>query len=310
MLFILIFTLCGCKNLGVNNKVINKSGIYFDTLINITIYGIEDETIMDKCLSMCSDYEKMFSRTLENSEVSRINKASGEPVKVSKETIEVIKAGIQYSELSDGLFDITIAPVTELWDFHENSNKVIPDSSDLEEAISHVSYKNIKIDYDESTVQLLDSKAEIDLGGIAKGYIADMLKEYLISQGVKSAIINLGGNIETIGLKPDNTPFRIGIKKPFDENELLDEVLLNNKSVSSSGVYERYFYKDDILYHHIIDPRNGYPVESDLYGVSIICDSSMEADALGTICVLLGYEKGSKLIDSLDGVEAIWAFAE
>jgi len=307
-IFILLFFLCGCSSKAGEEKQVSKSAIYFDTFVTITVYGTDDEKIIDDCFSICDKYEKMFSKSIESSDVSKINRAKGEAIAVSPETIELIEKGIYYGDLSKGLFDITIAPVSSLWDFHGEDN-IIPDAEEINEAISHVSYKNIVLDKENGRVRLTDKEAKIDLGGIAKGYIADKLKEQLISKGVSSALINLGGNIEAVGKKPDGNPFRIGIKKPFKENEILEEVFIDNNSVASSGVYERFFYKDDILYHHILDPKTGYPVESDLYGASVICNSSIDADALGTICILMGYEKAKEMTDAL-GVKVIWAFAE
>lgn len=302
--------LCACTFPTKENEPLSRSGIYFDTYITITIYDKTQEEILDHCFDMCKKYEDTLSKTIEDSEVSLINSSKGKAVKVSEDTIEIIEKSIYYSEISEGLFDITIAPLTELWDFHENSKKEIPKEEDIKKALSHVSYKNIKIDKEKSTVALSDPEAKIDLGGIAKGYIADKLKEYLISEGVESALINLGGNIEAIGSKPDGSSFLIGIKKPFSEKEIIDSVEIKNNSVASSGVYERYFIKDDKLYHHILSPKTGYPVESDLYGASVICFSAEDADAIGTICILLGYERAKELTDSIKDLKVIWSFKE
>lgn len=318
--FACITVLSGCARKQANP--LSKSGFAFDTFITITIYDKKDSSILDKCFEMCDEYEKMLSRTIADSDVSKVNSAGGTPVKVNDDTFELIQKGIYYGELSDGLFDITIAPVTEIWDFHqvdennveskkdENaaSDSKIPDETELAEAVSHVSYKNIVLDPDNKTVKLMDDKAKIDLGGIAKGYIADKLKEYLKSQGVESALINLGGNILAIGTKPDKSPFHIGIKKPFSNNEILESVDINDKAVSSSGVYERYFYEGDNLYHHILLPSTGYPVDSDLAGASVICESSTDADALSTICILLGSTDAQRLTSQLENVDVIFAY--
>lgn len=299
----LFVTLCGCTN----KQPVQKSFLAFDTYITITIYDKEDDRLLEECEKMCSNYEQLFSRTIESSEVSKINMAAGQPVEVSDDTFQLIQRGIYYGELSDGLFDITIAPVSELWDFHEKDGKV-PEKELIEEAVSHVSYRNILLDEKNKTVKLLDNKAKIDLGGIAKGYIADKLKEFLVENDVKSALINLGGNIQAVGTKPGNTPFHIGIKKPFSDNEIFKEVDLDNKAVSSSGIYERYFYIGDTIYHHILSPYTGYPVESDLAGASIICESSTDADALSTICILLGSKEADKIIKEMNGTEVIYAY--
>ena len=216
----------------------------------------------------------------------------------------MIQLGIHYGELSDGKFDITVLSASELWDFHDGK-KVIPDQKVLEEAVSHIDYKNIQVD--GTTVTMKDPKCRIDLGGIAKGYIADRLKEYLEKEGIEHATINLGGNVLTIGTKPDGSDYKIGIQKPFAaDGEVLEVLSVHDRSVVSSGDYERYFEKDGVIYHHILDPQSGWPVQNDLDQVTILSDSSADGDALSTTCYVLGLEKGMKLIQEMDDVEAIF----
>ena len=246
----------------------------------------------------------MFSTTNTDSELYKLNHANGQPFTVSSETANLIQEGIHYSELSGGAFDLTIEPVSALWDFKADK-PTVPSSDAIAHAVSHVDYT--KIDIQDNTVTLEDPEAGIDLGAIAKGYIADQVKTYLKKQGIKHAIINLGGNVDVIGTKPDGSKYNIGIQKPFDESgEAITSVQLKDQTVVTSGIYERYFKKNGKLYHHILDPRTGYPCENNLYSVSIITDSSTKADALSTTCFLLGYEKGMELIQSMDGVEAIF----
>ena len=172
-------------------------------------------------------------------------------------------------------------------------------------ACTHVNYQNIQIE--GNTVTLTDPQTQIDLGGIAKGYIADRLKEYLLSEGVEHALINLGGNTLAVGTKYDGSPFRIGIQKPFSEkNEVITAVEITDRSVVSSGIYQRYFEKDGRIYHHILNPDTGYPYENNLLQVTIISDQSVDGDALSTCCFALGLKDGSKLIESLDNVQAIF----
>lgn len=176
---------------------------------------------------------------------------------------------------------------------------------DLHEALSHVGYEKVTIK--EDTVSFSDPLTEIDLGFIAKGYIADRMKDYLVSQGVSSATINLGGNVLTIGSRPDGTPFRIGIQKPFAPTGTPALTLpITDLSVVSSGVYERYFELDGTLYHHILDTKTGYPIQNNLFEVTIISPSSMDGDALSTTCFLLGLEEGIALIESRENTEAVF----
>lgn len=302
LLTCIVILLSGCA--FTSKEPISKTGFYFDTVITITIYDTDNETLLDKCFSYCDSFEKQISRTIETSEISRINAAKGQPVEVSETTIELIQKGIEYGEITDGAFDITIAPLSELWDFKNNPGNV-PSDNKILEALSHVNYEIIVIE--GNTVTLTDPNAAIDLGGIAKGYIADKLKEYLISEGVESALINLGGNILAIGEKPDNAPFNIGIQKPFDEqNETITSIAVRNSSVVTSGSYERYFEVNDKIYHHILDTKTGYPSDTGLLSVTILSDKSVEGDALSTACFALGLENGQKLIHSIQNVDAIF----
>ena len=195
-------------------------------------------------------------------------------------------------------------PLSELWDFH-SENACLPGQATITEALTHVDYHNLIIE--GNTVTLRDPESAVSLGFIAKGYIADQMKAYLLSCHVENAIINLGGNLLAVGSRPDSTPFQFGVQKPFDTQGTPITVLsVVDRSAVSSGVYERYFYQEDILYHHILNPATGYPVQNNLLGVTILSDSSMTGDALSTTCFVLGLEEGMRLVESLEGVEAIF----
>ena len=267
----LLLTGCsGAKSSTQTDQDLTYTDMLFDTVIKIQILDPADESILDGLKKLCEKYDTMFSTTNTDSELYKLNHANGQPFTVSSETANLIQEGIHYSELS-----------------------------------GHVDYT--KVDIQDNTVTLEDPEAGIDLGAIAKGYIADQVKTYLKKQGIKHAIINLGGNVDVIGTKPDGSKYNIGIQKPFDESgEAITSVQLKDQTVVTSGIYERYFKKNGKLYHHILDPQTGYPCENNLYSVSIITDSSTKADALSTTCFLLGYEKGMELIQSMDGVEAIF----
>lgn len=301
----LLLTGCsGAKSSTQTDQDLTYTDMLFDTVIKIQILDPADESILDDLKKLCEKYDTMFSTTNTDSELYKLNHANGQPFTVSSETANLIQKGIHYSELSGGAFDLTIEPVSALWDFKADK-PTVPSSDAIAQAVSHVDYT--KVDIQDNTVTLEDPEAGIDLGAIAKGYIADQVKTYLKKQGIKHAIINLGGNVDVIGTKPDGSKYNIGIQKPFDESgEAITSVQLKDQTVVTSGIYERYFKKNGKLYHHILDPRTGYPCENNLYSVSIITDSSTKADALSTTCFLLGYEKGMELIQSMDGVEAIF----
>lgn len=288
-----------------SNKMIpaSQTGFYFDTVISITIYDSTNKALIDSCFELADYYEKIFSRTIDGSDIYRINHSGGKPTVVSSKTIDLLSTAIKYSILTDGIVDPSIGGVSSLWDFHDSG--VLPDESDIKAAICHVNYENIIIT--GNTVTLTDPDTDIDLGFIAKGYIADKIKEYLILEGVNSAIINLGGNVLTIGSKPDGSPFTIGIQEPFaDTGTAATVVSVNDKSVVTSGIYERYFTYNGSIYHHILDTDTGYPVCTDLLGVTIISDSSTDGDALSTACLALGYEKAVELINSFENTDAVF----
>lgn len=304
-ILILCFTLLLLTGCSLQTaEPITKTGIYFDTVVQIDIYDSDDISLIEQCFDYCREFEQTVSRTIETSEIYRLNHANGNPVEVSNVTLELIKKGIEYGDLTNGKFDITIAPLSELWNFKGNAGTA-PSEVDILESLSHVNYKNIVIDGNK--VSLTDPKSALDLGGIAKGYMADNLKEYLIHKGVESALINLGGNILAIGTKPNGVPFNLGIQKPFDkQGTIITSVKAKDSSVVTSGVYERYFKVDDVLYHHILNSETGYPCNNGLFGVTILSKKSVDGDALSTSCFLLGLEDGMKLIESLDGVDAIF----
>ena len=298
-----ILLLSGCSGLP-RERSQTYTDTLFDTVISVQIFDSVDEDVLKGCEKLCKKYDSMFSNKIEDSEICRINSAGGNPVEVSKETIKLIKKGIYYSEMSDGAFDITIAPVSSLWDFKAETPSV-PSPEAIAEAVSHVNYENIIIR--DNTVKLADPQAGIDLGAIAKGYIADRIKDYLEEEGVRHAMINLGGNVLAMGSKLDGSDYNIGIQKPFDETgEPITSVKISDKSVVTSGIYQRYFKADGKIYHHILDPNTGYPCENNLYSVTILTDSSLTADALSTTCFLLGYDRGMKLINQLDNVDAVF----
>lgn len=260
---------------------------------------------MDGCFALADTYENMLSATVKGSDVWRINHSGGTPVTVSEDTISLLRTALRYAELTDGRVDPTILPVSELWNFGSDSTPHIPDDSALKEALTHVSYQSVSIE--ENTVTLADPQAAIDLGFIAKGYIADRMKDYLLEQGVQSACINLGGNVMTIGSKPDGSPFKIGIQKAFAEEGVTAAVIdICDISAVTSGIYERCFYENDVLYHHILDTATGYPVENDIASVTILSPSSVDADALSTACYCLGVEESIRFMRSMDNVEYLF----
>jgi len=302
IIFLMICLFCGCK--ASTASPVSRQTVLFDTIIQIRIYGTNVDAVLDGCIEKCNYYENLFSRTKADSDIYRINQANGSPVEVDPETITLLEKALSYCELSNGAFDITLAPISDLWNF-QNNGGILPDPEQIEKKLSAVGYKNIHIT--GNTVQITNPDTQIDLGAIAKGYIADQLKVYLKENGIEHAIIDLGGNILTLGGKPDGSKFNIAIQRPFDtQGTPITTVKTADASVVTSGIYQRYVEIDGNIYHHILNPKNGYPYDNALYSVTIISDSSTEADALSTTCFSLGLEDGLALINNLDDTEALF----
>ena len=277
-------------------------GYYLDTVITLTAY-VEDAQVLKDALEECGRYEQLLSRTAEGSDVWRINHADGGAVEVSDDTITILQCAKRISELSGGAFDVTIAPVSTLWDFTSGS-AALPDAETVAKAAELVDYTKIET---EGKTVTLPAGMMIDLGGIAKGYIADRIREYLEKRGVKSAILSFGGNVVAIGAKPDGSPWTVGIQ---DIDQGTGTPMLktwsSGGSVVTSGIYERGFDLDGVRYHHLLDSETGWPVQNELASVTIVSESSMEGDALSTAAFVMGLEKGTELIESLKGIEAVF----
>lgn len=289
----------------------SKTGFYFDTIVDITLYDLKDQEkanrILEAALMQCSYYERLYSRTKEGSDIYKINHANGASVMVNPETILLLSTALEYAKLSDGLVDPSVGSLSSLWNIKADDFE-LPNQAQLDEALSHIDYHGIMLDTEASTVTLKDPKMQLDLGFIAKGYIADRIKEKLLACGVNSAIINLGGNVLCINAHPNGTPFEIGIKDPQSpETNIITKLQIDDQSIVSSGDYERFKVIDGISYHHILSTKNGYPASSDLSQVTIISSSSVEGDALSTLCFILGYDKSMELLKSnYPHVEAIF----
>lgn len=298
-----VLCLTGCQR---KIEPISKSGFMLNTFVTVTLYDKDDPDILNGCLDLCRSYENIFSKTIEGSEVWQLNhRAAGtDTFQVSGDVAALLAKGISYSQISDGDFDITIEPLSELWDFTAEVH-VVPEQQAIEEAREKVDYKNLELE--GTSLRFLSPDTAIDLGSIAKGYIADRMKDYLLDHGVKSAVINLGGNVLCVGKRTDGTPFKIGLQKPYaDRNETIATLDIEDMSVVSSGVYERHFVKDGVNYHHILNPKDGYPYDNGLVSVTILSDLSVDGDGLSTTCFSMGLEKGMELLDSMEGAYGIF----
>lgn len=306
-----ILILYSKKNLTNSYSVVSNSGYYFDTFISISIYEKDealvenDKNLIAECFNICKDYELIFSHTNTDSELYKLNISSASTTKISSDLYNILSIADEYNSLTNGAFNVLIGNIEGLWDFKKCN---IPDDDIIDQQLELLFKANYTLA--NNTITFNNSKSlipAINLGGIAKGYIADKIKDFLLSNNVNSAIINLGGNILLIGEKPDKELFNIGITKPFSTTgENIASVQTSNMSVVTSGIYERYFEQNSTIYHHIIDPSTGYPVQNNLYSVTIISASSTIADILSTSAFVLGADKGMELINKTDDVYAVF----
>lgn len=304
-LFILIclllaLSMCGCSLQNTsstsNNISLQKhtTQMYaLDTIINLTAYGENAQTAFEKSKAEISRLENLFSTTIKTSDISKINSNSGSFVKVSDDVVSIIKYAKQVSATCNGVFDISIYPIVTLWGFTTDSFRV-PTQAEIDTQLKKVDYNKIEINESESSIKVAQGM-EIDLGGIAKGYISGCIAKIYKQCGVTQGIISLGGNIQTIGTKSGTDKWNVAIENPTtdkSENESYCSTLkVGETSVITSGSYQRYFEQDGKIYHHIIDCSTGHPSESDVKSSTIICNDPTLGDALSTTMFILGTKK-------------------
>jgi len=275
------------------------------TAIEITLIGDNEEAANKAALRAFQEMkriEQLMSPWIESSDVFRINHSSGkEWIMISPETLEVIKKAQEISELSDGGFDITVGPLVELWR-KAREKKIPPSAEEVKEKLGLVNFKNIEMDR-EGKVFLKKKGMAIDLGGIAKGYAVDKAFELLKSLGYKNVIVNAGGDLRVGGLK-NNQPWSIGIQHPRESQNFLARISISDMAVATSGDYQRFFIYEGKRYHHIFNPKDGFPTD-DCQSVTVLCKEGMMADALATAVFVLSPEKGYALCQKLEGVDCL-----
>lgn len=303
-----ITTLMGCnKNQTSTSELLSRTELFMGTIIKITLYDSNDSTILDKSFDRIAEIESLVSINEAGTELDKVNDFAGiSPVEVTPTTYEIVEKGLEYSKLSNGDFDITIGPLVKLWNIGLDDAKV-PTQEEIDSVLPLIDYNLLELNKDNHTIFLKNENMMIDLGSIAKGYAADEISRILTENNVNSAIIDLGGNIYAHGIKPSGTDWNIGIQNPFNtRGDIIGVLKVKNKTVVTSGIYERYIEKDGIKYHHLLNPHTGYPFENNIAGVSIVTDKSTDADALSTIVFAKGLEEGLKFVESLPNVDAIF----
>ena len=277
------------------NKKTTGIGFYFDTVVSLSLWGAP-EGLMDEIWAACARYEQLLSKTIDASDVSRINNAMGQTVTVDPETWEILRRAKEISAQTGGAFSITIAPVTALWSFTDTVTNMVPTDEARLKMLPLVDDQKIALG--ENNTITLPAGMEIDLGGIAKGYIADKVAD-IIREKAYAGIVSLGGNVYTVGKKPDGSAFSVGIKDPHNPAASKAIIYTGDGTVVTSGTYERGFSFGGVRYHHILDPKTGWPSQSDLVSATFVMDSSMTADALATACIVIGSEKSLALAKEL-----------
>lgn len=260
-----------------------------DTYVELRVDGKEGEKALEACWKKLEELSDKFDKFDDNSEVSKINCNSGSWVKVSEDTLDLLKKTLYFAKLSEGIFDPTIAPVVRLWGFYDRNYR-IPTKDEISKALRKVSYKKV---YIKDSMVYIPKDTEIDLGGIAKGYIIDRLIEILKNYNIERAILNIGGQIGVYGKPIDGRMWDIKIRDPRKTNNYIGIVYIDKASVATSGDYERFFIKDNKRYCHIIDPRSGYPADQ-VMSVSVVSESATEADVMSTVFFILGKDSIKK----------------
>ncbi|WMJ23303.1 FAD:protein FMN transferase [Paludicola sp. MB14-C6] len=260
-----------------------------NTVVTQKVYGKNRDKAILNVNNCLKEMEKELSMYIPESYISKINQNAGlTPVKVNSYTFDLIQTTQKYCERSNGVFDITIAPITKLWGITSQNPKV-PTQDQINELLPLIDYRNIKLDSKSQTVMLKEKGMAIDLGGIAKGYINDLIKSEYDKLNISSALISIGGNIYAYHTKPDNTLFTLGIRDPKgSSNDMVGKLKVKDKIVATSGAYERFFEQDGKVYHHILDSKTGYPAESDLLSATVVSENGGLADFLSTTVFISG----------------------
>lgn len=299
----LVLLLTGCSDKSEEKQTEYKKDIFaMDTFMTIKAYGDKAEIAVDEAEREIVRLESLFSVTDTDSDVSKINLNAGTSAEVSDDTIMLLTYALDYCQMTDGALDITVYPILREWGFTTGEYK-IPDNERIKELLAFTDYRKIKIS--GNTVSL-EKNTKIDIGSTAKGYTGDRIAEIMQKNGVDSALINLGGNVQAVGTKPDGSKWKIGIQDPENSGEIVCTLSVSDCAVVTSGNYERYFVgADGKKYCHIIDPKTGYPADNGVISASVIGKSGVMCDALSTALFVMGTEKAIAFCKSHHEIDAV-----
>ncbi|SFK63832.1 thiamine biosynthesis lipoprotein [Marinilactibacillus piezotolerans] len=317
LLLSILLTLSGCNSAvsederTLADQPYEETEFLMGTVVRVTIYDQGKEEVLSKAFDRIKELAEFITTEdeEEHSMIKAINEAAGqEPVPVSDDLFALIKSALTYSEKTEGSFDLTIGPITDLWRIGFPDARV-PSPAEIDTALSLVDYKKVELNEENQTVYLSEEGMKIDLGAIAKGFITDETVKVLTENDVETAVIDLGGNIFVMGSSPRdvNEDWQVGIQDPFEERgEIIGFIPLSNQSMVTSGVYERFLEVDGKKYHHLMNPETGYPFDNELAGVSVVTTSSIDGDGLSTSLFSKGLEGGLEYVNQLDGVDAVF----
>lgn len=284
--FLLTASLLGCVPRAEEKTVQTYA---MNTVMSLTACGDNADAALNAAVNEINSIDRRMQRSNPEGEIYKLN--SEKSAELSQDTAEIISTALDIADKTNGAFDITIAPVMDLWGFY-GQNYHLPDKDELTAALADVDYKRVSMD---GTSASLNGSTGIDLGGIAKGYTSDRLIKLFREKGITSAIVTLGGNVQTLGTKSDGSKWRVGIQNPDDSGSYIGIVSLENMAAVTSGGYQRYFERNGIKYHHIIDPETGYPADSGVKSVTIVCENGTLADGLSTSLFVMGLDKSTEL---------------
>lgn len=296
------------QTLNAQVQPLGETYFIFDTIVNVKIYDNRATAKhLEEIGTLLKEIDHRISRTDESSEIALVNAQSGiAPVQVSQETFDLVAKAIEYAKRTEGKFDPSIGKLVDLWNIG-NEGAHVPAPEEIKAAIALCDYRKVIMNEGTREIFLQDKGMVIDLGSIGKGYAADEIYDYLAEQGFNSAIIDLGGNVFAMGKKPSGEKWNIGIQDPDQERgNSIGVIQVDDQTIVTSGIYERFFIEDGKLYQHILNPMTGYPVDNNISSVTILTKRSTDADALSTSLFVLGVEDGLKFVENTPDTEVIF----
>jgi thiamine biosynthesis lipoprotein len=304
---VVLLTLTGCSN-DKELPQAEDNAFLMDTLVQMRAHGENAEAAVEASMERIREIENLMSKTIENSDIYQLNNNPETEIEIDQESMKVLEKAVNFAEITDGDFDPTIGALVELWGIG-TENAAVPEETEINEALANTGYEHLILK--ENSAEITKTGVKIDLGGIAKGYAAEEVKKVVQEYQIEHAFVNLGGNVLVIGNKVDGSPWKIGIQDPREgRGDVMAIVDAVDKTIVTSGNYERYFEEDGKLYHHILDPKTGYPADNNLLSVSIISENSFDADALSTAVYVMGLKKGMQFIEEMEDIDVMFITEE